>query len=468
MQGTVAGLNAPTTLTGKHEVPAPDLDNFFLVRMVDQWTRARAQPALLRADRALTLAYQQTKVEHIGLLAGAQLAIERNELDGAAKLFEEAKRMSPRDGEADAGLRIIAKLKDGTLTREAIRNQLKQARIGDKLTKVDGKVQVTKTNFVALAQIEEEPKKPAGAGPQIPGQLQQQQERALIEEQKMTAMVEDSLRQARRELAADPDGMLELLRNTLVRINDHPTISERVRDTLGARLQTALRETATQGRLIKQRQEEQNRNLATIREMQEREAQRRTHEERQIAQFKRFKEEISRARFEEKTKQELLAQMIAMETEARLKGQNPPLVAKVLYDQTQAMYNLEKHHQLRRLREERFLATLLAVEKSHVPYPDEPGIFYPPVATWKAISETRKEKYEVSSLPDDDKARKEANELSRMLEEVINMEKLDQPMTMKEALGLFYEMFINQGQGFADPRRHGCLQGSRCRRPGLL
>ena len=38
-----------------------------------------------------------------------------------------------------------------------------------------------------------------------------------------------------------------------------------------------------------------------------------------------------------------------------------------------AAHNLREVQELRRVREERFLATLLQVEKSHVPFPDEPG-----------------------------------------------------------------------------------------------
>jgi tetratricopeptide (TPR) repeat protein len=441
--GTVSGLNAPTTTTAAIEVPEPDLDNFFLIRMADQWAKAKARPALLRGDRALTLAYNQTKVEHLALLLGAQLAMERNELDGATRLFGEAKKMSPRDPEAAAGLKVVARLKDGTLTRDALRNQLKRARVADVVKKEDGEVTITKTNFAALAQ---EPVPPPVEAAPLPDQLQQQRDRVLLEEQRTTQLVEEAMRDARRELVLDPDGAVEMLRNTLVRVEDNLEIGDRVRDTLSARLQTALREASAQGRLIKLRQEQENRILASVRERQERDAERRTFEDRQIQQFRRFKDAMARARFEEQTKNELLVQMIALENEARLKGVRPPVVVKVMYDQTQAQFNLQRAHDLRRLREERFLQTLLEVEKSHVPFPDEPGIFYPPLATWKAITAMRKEKYEVSSLPDDDNARKEANTLSRMLDEMIDMKDFQVPMTLKEALGLFYEKYQAKGK----------------------
>lgn len=449
--GTVGGLGAPTTLNVSLPVPAPELDNFFLIGMVDQWARAQNQPALLRADRALMFAYNQTKVLHKDLLVGAQLAIERNELDGAARLFAEAKQMSPRDGEADAGLRVLAKLKDGTLTREQIRKQMTQVRVGDQIKKVNGAVQIAKANFIELAALQPEAQKDPKAAPAVggltPAELQRQRDRVILEEQKMMQMVEESLRQARRELNTNPEGTVEMLRNTLMRVQDHPDLGDRVREALASRLQTSLRESATQGKQIQLRQQEQQRILAMIRDNADRAAQNKTHEDRQLTQFRRFKEEMYRARFEEKSKQELMAQMVAMARESQMRGQAPPVSLQAVYDITLDLYHLQQQKDMRRKREERFLATLLEVDKSHIPYPDEPGIYYPPLATWKAITDTRKEKYEVSSLPDDDKARSEANALSRMLQEVIDMKDFQNPgMTLKEALGLFYEKFAAKGK----------------------
>ncbi len=448
--GTVAGQAAPLTIQAELPTPASEADNFFLLSMIEQWKRAATQPALLRADRALISAYQQAMVMLVDLKTGAELAMRRNELDGAAKLFAEAKRMSPRDGEAEAGLKIVARLKDGTLTRDAILKQLDQARAVDQVKKVNGQIQVARKDLEAIAALQqEEPEKvappaPAGNAPNI---LQANRDRVIIEEQKMTQMVEDALRAARRELNSDPDGTVEMLKNTLRRVEDHPEIGQRVRDTLAARLQTSLREASTLGRQIKLKIEEQNRILTTLRENAEKADQKVTFEERQAAQFKRFKEEMTRARFEERAKSDLLAQMTAMAQESRMRGEKPPVSLQAVYDRTLALYHLQKQADLRRVREERFLATLLEVDKSQIPFPDEPGIFFPPLATWKAITKLRKEKYEVSSLPDDDAARFEANALSRLLEDVIDMSKdFQNQMTLKEVLGLFYEKYQAKGK----------------------
>ena len=63
-----------------------------------------------------------------------------------------------------------------------------------------------------------------------------------------------------------------------------------------------------------------------------------------------------------------------------------------------------------------------------------------------AIKKLRKEKYEVSALPDDDKARAEAMSIAKMLAEPIDMRDFRNPMKLREALGLFYEKFAAKGK----------------------
>src|SRR5262249_12968619 len=65
-------------------------------------------------------------------------------------------------------------------------------------------------------------------------------------------------------------------------------------------------------------------------------------------------------------------------------------------------FHLREQQELVRLRQERFLQTLLQVDKSAVPFPDEPPIQFPPAATWKALSDFRKERYESTSFIDGD------------------------------------------------------------------
>ncbi len=57
---------------------------------------------------------------------------------------------------------------------------------------------------------------------------------------------------------------------------------------------------------------------------------------------------------------------------------------------SEAAGQLDKAFRLRSLRADRFLETLYQVELSHVPFPDEPPIRWPPAEVWKALTERRR------------------------------------------------------------------------------
>src|SRR5262249_59941170 len=118
------------------------------------------------------------------------------------------------------------------------------------------------------------------------------------------------------------------------------------------------------------RKDEQQRVLTQTDREREREVARRQAEERVEAQFRVFRGLMNLARVEEKTKQDVIQGMRAIAAEARLKGEPVPTTARAIYDQTLASYHLQKNAELRELRAERFIAVLLEVEKSHVPFPD--------------------------------------------------------------------------------------------------
>ncbi|MBI3410031.1 MAG: VWA domain-containing protein [Planctomycetes bacterium] len=443
VSGEVPGGAGQFIAVAEHKVPDPELDNYFLNSMFTQWARAKAQPAMIRADRALAFAFEQTRLYRQEQLLAAQIAIEKNELQAALALYADALRIDPNDAEAAAGTKVVSNLKSGKLTREMIQEAEKVSRKGQKIQKINGVVRWTATELTQIAKLEQDPKAGAGAGQPNRGDdlLQAHRDRMIIEEQKLSQIVDANLRQARKELSNDPDGALELLRVTLSRVTDHPDLSERVRGALLSRLETGLREASIQGRNIKQRKAEQTSIIVAIQEETNKEAQRRTFEQRVEAQFRVYKSLMWLARVEEKTKHDLIYALEGMAADARLKNQPIPVVAKAAYDQTLAGYNLRKQQDLKRLREERFLAVYLEVEKSHVPYPDEPGIYFPPLATWKAIRDIRKGQYEVSSLPDDPVGLKEAKQIEKYLSEKVEMKDFLNPMTLKEALGLLYEKF---------------------------
>jgi len=119
VDGKVA--DKPVSVTVAEPVNDAELDNFFLVGLVHQWKNAKDQPALIQADRALVFAADQTRLLHEELLVKGQWALRENQPEAAKQWFKQAKQIAPHDVEADAGLRIVAKLREGKLTRKQLK-----------------------------------------------------------------------------------------------------------------------------------------------------------------------------------------------------------------------------------------------------------------------------------------------------------------------------------------------------------
>src|SRR5207237_8823236 len=125
------------------------------------------------------------------LMLTAKLAMERNEVLAALRLYEDAQVLAPHDAEAKAGIKVCLNLKDGKLTREIIKAQLEKAgRSADKLEKVNGVVRWGKADLEALAQLDKndgnDPKKGLDAMQERDDLLQAHRDRVIVEEQKMT------------------------------------------------------------------------------------------------------------------------------------------------------------------------------------------------------------------------------------------------------------------------------------------
>jgi hypothetical protein len=90
-------------------------------------------------------------------------------------------------------------------------------------------------------QVEKPPaaKPAAKESPSATDLLQAQRERLLIEEQKLTQEVATTLHKARRTYADEPEAARKLLRQAVLRVWDHPDLSERVREALLNRLVAA-------------------------------------------------------------------------------------------------------------------------------------------------------------------------------------------------------------------------------------
>src|SRR5262249_25254771 len=103
--GTAAGREVRVELAD--ELPAAEFANSFLASMVRQWREAKARPALLRADRSLAFASEQNTLAREDLIAQAEWALEKNELDAAGRLYEQAQQLDPHNADAKAGKHVV-------------------------------------------------------------------------------------------------------------------------------------------------------------------------------------------------------------------------------------------------------------------------------------------------------------------------------------------------------------------------
>ena len=387
--GVQPGRKAEITVPATQTVLAPSLDNFFLATMIDQWSKAKEYPAILRADRALGNAYENTRLEYQDTLESAQMALEKGQLAAAGKLFARAQVYSPADTEAAAGLDIVKRLQDGTLTRDALKKEFaKRNPKVDQVKVVNGKPQFVK---VAAADAQPDGKAPAVGVVKAPKDvlgpedlIKEHRDRQAVEEQKVSNTVDDLIRQAQRRLRDDPDGTLEALRAMLNRVKDHPDLGGQVRDKLASRLQSAYGNAAKEVQVIKLRKQDEGKTASVVQANLTAEQERKTFVDRVESQFRVYKGLMNLGRFEEKTKAAILESMVKIQDEARLKGMPVPRATKAMYDIVLADYPLQRVQSLIRQREDKVLAVLMQVEKSHIPYPDEPGIYFPPLKMWKA------------------------------------------------------------------------------------
>jgi hypothetical protein len=447
-EGTLAGKRH--TLTMSEAVPAPDASNYFLVRLVDQWAASdRTAPALIRADRSLALSYEQTRLAHDEVLTQAHWALSQNQLDAATKLFDAALKIDPQDAEPKTGLKLVARLKDGKITRDQLREQLSDPKqIAVRIEKGENSsVRLTQDQMAKLVGKDEQPQPPpppaadalpppAAAPATAPtgDMLEQERRRRLVQEQQVTQVVDDVITRAKREVRVDPDVAYDLLKRQLSSVRENTDLSDRIRATLAARLEGALRAAVAEGTAVRQAQQaELQRRLA--------DEARRTAETASANEQDMIRERIrafgalmNQARYEEAYKEALVLQQ-----EQITKGRPVPISATAGYMMALNAANLREWEELRRIKEDRFLLTMLQVDRSHVPFPDEPPVAFPPAATWRELTAMRKDKYDAIGL--EGAASRNALKIRDMLNNPVSLDKAVEGSPLKDVLEFLSEKY---------------------------
>ncbi|MEX0704244.1 MAG: hypothetical protein WD069_19245 [Planctomycetales bacterium] len=228
---------------------------------------------------------------------------------------------------------------------------------------------------------------PGSQPPRPPGAdlIAEQEEIVRIRTEQLRVETNRAMEQARQVAVTDPVGARLVLEQQLVTI-EHADIFPEVRRDLKKILQGRISQ-------YKLRADAVERERVLLAEKQAQlEAQRRlieqmTIEEERIAQLvdqvRALLEEGVHGNDDAYEQAELVAEVVV--------NMQPGLaVAEAARFTAEAAGQLNKAFKLRQLRHDRFLETLYQVELSHVPFPDEPPIRFPPAEVWQALTERRR------------------------------------------------------------------------------
>ncbi|MEO2088213.1 MAG: VWA domain-containing protein, partial [Gemmataceae bacterium] len=352
VDGTVAGKKQSVTLTER--LPASQADNYFVAAMIEQWRTAETKdaPVVLSADRALAMASEQFRLYRDEFLVLALDAVVADKLDHAEKLFAAATHIDPDSAEAKAGVKVIGKLRSGEMTKDQLKQRVKE----DEQT---GRKQI---HFQAPAEqlAGSQPPAAGGQGPAVdPATLLKQADAArAVAEAEARSLVDETLRRVRQLREADPDGAYEDLKRQRETVRSLDRLSESVRTRLVADLESAMRDVAVKSADIKRRLAAERERISTARERLNEYDRQLSQDEQTRARIDRFRYLMSQARYELAYRE---AQV--MEQERVNRGLPVPPEVYATYRIGQSATQLREQRELKRLREDRYLLTMLQVDK---------------------------------------------------------------------------------------------------------
>lgn len=391
LTGKVNGEDVRVTASLK--MPAPDDDNYFLVNMLDQWRTQKDRPALLQADRALDFAFETNQLARVDLVAQAEWALEKKEIDAAARLYQRALQADPTSAQARAGMQLVEDLRSGKKKFEDIKDWFKFKK-GETIVRF----QQGKRIVLPAEQLFADPDKKDNApplGPDVADQnrINEIRGRQAIVDREQSQVVNDAILQANRMVQTRPDDAHEFLKRTLDGVGTNPDISNDVRASLSNRLARAIQNVDMIGAVVKRDQEEALRLMANANARTTLVAQERVEQDVIRSRMRVYHNLMDQAR-----EQQAYRQAQSIRKDLVDQGLPVPPAVTAGYASGLAAFHLREEQELRRIRQERWLAVLLEVERSHIPFPDEPPVEYPPAATWRALSELRKGRYESATF----------------------------------------------------------------------
>ena len=242
--------------------------------------------------------------------------------------------------------------------------------------------------------------------------LDQSEAKIQVRTEQLVQQTNAAIREAKEIASEQPDYSLTRLKDILETIKAAPELAPEKRDELERRVIDAIGFVQTRRETVAIERRQQSESRAVLEAEQRNLTEIRLEEERLQTLISQVRGLLDRASHGDPAAYEDAEQV--SRTALDMKPGNGTATAALVMSET--LGQMSKTYRLKSLRQDRFLATLYQVELSHVPFPDEPPVIYPPADVWRALTLTRKRKYESVSL----RQQKESEKwLERMLDEPV-------------------------------------------------
>ena len=360
-------------------VPASvsDDSNSYLTQLV---ARARLDGGLtlpLLGAASLAEARQEIEAGVQSFSRLARQALAAGNLDNAERFVEEALRQDPNDTEALAIQGALAKRRSGDVPA-AGDGVVVLAGPGTGASDAPAAGGATDLTLIGPDAVEPPP------GAMAEGF---QRDRRIIA-QVIQAEVRNTIGEARSLMSTNPQATSQQLKLTLEKVRRTAELNPDVRDQMVDLIQAALREAAR--RKVEVDYVEQQR-LESVAAAKERMliADNLLRSQQKVKQLmNRFDSLMQEGRYS-------LAEEASAEAEKIVPDSPVPIQAKLDARMVGYYNNIMA---LREERQKRVIDTLYEVEKSYIPFPDNPPIVYPDAEVWQQLTARRKEKYSSMDL----------------------------------------------------------------------
>ena len=307
----------------------------------------------------------------------ARQALASGNLDGAEKLIDKALRQDPNDVEALSLKSALAKRKQGGAPAAAVPAQ-PDAR---KPASVDVSPAGGNGDLSLVGPPQAEP--PAGA------LAEEFQHNRRVVAQAIQTEVNNVLNRARSMMSTDPETASQQVKLMLENVRNNAELDPDVRNQLVDSLQSALREGASRKVEVEQvrQQKLENRAAAAERLLVDKKLERNELKVKEL--MERFNSLMSEKRYR-------FAEESAAAEAGKLVPGNPVPVLATLESRMVGYYS--NFMEARIERQKGVVDALYQVERSQIPFPDEPPIVYPDAEKWNLLTVRRKKMYSSMDL----------------------------------------------------------------------